>query len=117
MMSWRKPLVQLQHIDFLDLALREPLEKKSWLVEKSFTYRWFNRSFKTFDDFLKTFPANRRNKIKREVAAVEREGICFEVLVGEQVSLSVMQTMFQCYNANFQKHYRCNSPLLWPFFA
>ena len=41
--------------------------------------------------------------IRREVAAVEKEGIHFDVLMGEQITPAVMKTMHQCYNANFQK--------------
>jgi len=115
LISGSDSLVQLQHVDLEQKPFIKALKEKKWLQERSFTYRWFNRNYKTFDDFLKTYSSKRRNKMKREITTCEKEGISFESLKDEQITKEVMKQVYDCYQANHKKHYGGQGALEWPF--
>ena len=59
-------------------------------------FLWHNRGYRTFDDFLATFRADKRKKAKRERRKVEESGIAFnlrpipeaDVLSADEIMLS-----------------------------
>ena len=108
-------LLQLEHVDLNQNILIETLNCRKWIKEKSYTYRWKNQNFNSFEEFLKTFPAKRRNKIKREITACADLGISIQALKGDQITQEVMKMVFLCYQANHQKHYGHSGSLEWPF--
>ncbi|RME86838.1 MAG: hypothetical protein D6785_02735 [Planctomycetota bacterium] len=117
----KAPLVQIIHrnleefakennktIHFQHLLSPSPLTEyfpfQNWVPENSFTYRWWNRNYRTFEDFLDFLPPKRRNKIRREIKACQH--IEFISYRGREITPSLMKWMHQCYQANHWKHYR-----------
>lgn len=105
LVAYNKTLVELHHLDLSQREWISSLEKDEWMVEKAFTYRWENRSYKDFDDFVEKLPYKRRRKVRREVALGKREGLNFSLLKGDEITGEWMGRMMECYQRNTQKHW------------
>ncbi|MBW4468265.1 MAG: GNAT family N-acetyltransferase [Pegethrix bostrychoides GSE-TBD4-15B] len=66
----------------------------SWLHH---SYVWTNQNFQNFDDYLGAFNANQRRNIKRERKAVAEAGLRVEPLTGEQITLELLDQVYQFY--------------------
>jgi predicted N-acyltransferase len=62
------------------------LEALGLAVRVDFQYHWRNEGYRTPDDFLARFPSKRRNSIKRERAAPERQGIAIRTVRGDELA-------------------------------
>lgn len=72
----------------------------SWLHH---SYIWSNAGFKTFDDYLAVFNANQRRNIKRERKAVTQAGLQVKTLTGDEVSKSLLSSMYRFYSEHCDK--------------
>jgi uncharacterized protein len=60
-------------------------EELGLALRVDFQYHWHNQGYASFDDFLSRFPSKRRNAIRRERGAPERQGIAIRTLRGEDL--------------------------------
>jgi uncharacterized protein len=81
-------------------ARMERLGFSSWLHH---SYVWQNQGFQTFDDYLGMFNANQRRNIKRERKAVENAGLRLQVLTGDDISTSLLATVYAFYSDTCDK--------------
>jgi predicted N-acyltransferase len=65
---------------------------------------WRNRGFRSFDDFLATFRADKRKKAKRERRKIEEAGITFRTLAGEAIDAASWRTIFGFSERTFLRH-------------
>jgi hypothetical protein len=65
---------------------------------------WFNRGYRTFDDFLGSFTSSRRTKIKREWRSVGKSGIDISMVQGRNAPLSLYQELYMLYRRTWTKH-------------
>lgn len=78
-------------------------------------FHWHNDGYADFDDFLATFSAEKRKKIKRERRRVAEAGIRFEHRLGDEASDEEWATFHRLYCGTFDK--RGGIPTLsLPFF-
>ena len=68
-------------------------------------FHWFNRGYADFTDFLSTFTATKRKKLKRERRRVIEQGIEIEILDGHQAKEVHWQAFTRFYLATFDKHW------------
>ena len=54
----------------------------SWIHQG---FIWENKGYKNFDDYLDTFNSNGRKTIKRERAALKKQGIHTRVFAGQDI--------------------------------
>ena len=73
------------------------LEALGLAVRIDFQYHWQNDGYRTVDDFLARFPSKRRNAIKRERAAPERQGIAIRTLRGEELAADASRWAEACF--------------------
>jgi len=66
----------------------------AWLNQQSL---WSRGDDQSFEDYLKGFNANQRRNIKRERKAVAKAGITVTPLSGDQLDLTLLQTMHRFY--------------------
>lgn len=111
--SQNKSLVQLEHID--SLFEMDLVDRERWLLEKSFTYRWWNQSYESFEAFLERVSDRVRRNIRIDLSYCEREKIEFAYLKGEEVSEEHMKSMMECYRQNHQKYFGNWGFLTWDF--
>lgn len=80
------------------------LRSQGYLTFKTGYSLWFNRGFRTFDDFLMTFKSSRRTKIKREIRAIRNRGIEIKMVPGEEASPEDFRAMRELYVRTWRKH-------------
>lgn len=66
----------------------------SWMHQ---SYAWHNRSFKTFEDYLRCFNSNQRRNIRRERNAMQQQGICLQVTAGDTIPPTHIPVMYDYY--------------------
>ena len=66
-------------------------------------FHWFNRDYKSFDDFLSTFTSRKRKSINRERRRVAEQDITLQSLSGDQISEKHVRDFFIFYQATYMK--------------
>jgi len=73
------------------------LEALGLAVRVDFQYHWRNEGYRTMDDFLARFPSKRRNAIRRERAAPERQGIAIRTVRGDELAREPARRAAECF--------------------
>ena len=81
----------------------EMLSSLGLSIRNAIQYHWFNRGYRDFSDYLETFTARSRKKIKRERRRVLEQGIELLHLPGPEISEAQWQVFFQFYNMTYLK--------------
>jgi predicted N-acyltransferase len=84
------------HITFVDEAGTGEAERRGWLTRHGIQYHWFNRGYKTFEDFLAALSSRKRKAIRKERAAA-REGLSFRQLRGSEIGRVEWDAMWAFY--------------------
>jgi predicted N-acyltransferase len=84
------------HITFIDDAGLAECERRGWLTRHGIQYHWFNRRYRSFDDFLATLTSRRRKTIRKERAAA-RGGLEFRALRGSEIGPAEWDAMWLFY--------------------
>jgi predicted N-acyltransferase len=90
------------HVLFAEDDERALLQDKHFLLRKDCQFHWHNRGFKTFEDFIATFRADKRKKALRERRRVSEEGITFTTLAGDEIDDALWLVIFGFSEATFQ---------------
>jgi predicted N-acyltransferase len=100
-MSWNASSV---HALFLDAPARETCDQQQWLMRRDCHFRWQNRGYSTFDDFLNTFSAEKRKKARRERRRVIEQGIEFSTLRGDELDEQLIERVYAFHENTFLRH-------------
>lgn len=92
------------HVNFTLDCDQAALERAGFLRRHDCRFLWHNRGYRTFDDFLATFRADKRKKAKRERRKVEESGVAFRSLRGEQIDAALWRTIFGFSERTFLRH-------------
>jgi uncharacterized protein len=93
----------------------ELLQGRGLLRRLGCQFHWSNPGYASFDDFLSTFTAEKRKKVKRERRRVQEAGVTIRRIPGHEVTESEWATFHQLYRDTFDK--RGGIPTLsLPFF-
>jgi len=79
------------------------LERHGLMRRTGTQFHWHNQGYGSFDDFLATFNAQKRKKLKRERRRVLEQGITIEVLDGHQANDEHWQVFHHFYRSTFDK--------------
>ena len=80
------------------------LERAGFMRRHDCRFLWRNRGYGTFDDFLGTFRADKRKKVKRERRKVVESGISFRTLRGEEIDRATWSVIFGFSERTFLRH-------------
>jgi predicted N-acyltransferase len=83
---------------------RSTLESMGYLHRTGVQFHWQNRNYKSFDEFLAGFSADKRKKLKRERRHVVDAGISTKVLTGSQVTTELWDVFYEFYTGNILRH-------------
>ena len=98
------------HINFHTFE-EETAFDENWLPRIDVQYHWRNRAgWQDFDGFLAAFDSKHRKNIRQERGKVERAGVTFRVVHGDEASDTDLATMFAFYLLTFRDY--GNSPAL-----
>lgn len=102
--------VSSAHINF-HRADEEPAFGTAWLLREDVQFQWQNRSgWQTFEQFLAAMNHKHRKNIRQERNKVERQGVRFRVVHGDEASRADLQAMYRFYLQTFLEY--GNAPAL-----
>jgi len=91
------------HVNFCRTDESEVLRELGYVERMGFQYKWRNRGYGTFDDYLADFRSKRRNQVKRERRELVEQGITIEALSGDAIPDALFATMFRVYLTTIDK--------------
>ena len=86
-----------------DPALRANLAEQGFLMRRGCQFHWHNAGYTNFDDFLATFNADRRKKVKREQRRVSEAGLRIETRHGDEIDQTLWQAIYPHYTSTFMR--------------
>jgi predicted N-acyltransferase len=92
------------HWLFVTEADARLLESGGHLPRTGYQFHWANPGYRDFDDFLSTFTAEKRKKIKRERRRVREAGIVMQVLSGDAISAAHWDVFYGFYGSTIRAH-------------
>jgi len=95
------------HLLFPDQALQQAFadmnDDGAILHRDAVQFHWFNRDYRSFDDFLATFRSARRKNLKRERRKVTEQWVSLERKTGAEISDEDWQGFYHCYVDTYRK--------------
>ncbi|PPT93397.1 GNAT family N-acetyltransferase [Xanthomonas theicola] len=102
------------HVNF-HTAAEDAAFGDDWLPRSDVQYQWHNDvGWTDFESYLAAMDHKRRKNIRQERAKVQRAGIGFRIVHGEEASAADLQAMYGFYLRTFDDY--GNSPALTPDF-
>jgi predicted N-acyltransferase len=92
------------HLLFLTDQDRAALSDAGYLWRKDRQFHWYNRGYRSFDDFIATFRSDKRKKALRERRRVSEGGVTFRTLTGAQMDAKLWNIVFGFSAATFEAH-------------
>ncbi|NWG88071.1 MAG: GNAT family N-acetyltransferase [Hydrogenophilaceae bacterium] len=89
---------------FVREAERDLLEAAGLLLRRGVQFHWLNRGYGDFADFLATFSADKRKKLKRERRAVAEAGLRIEARHGDEIDDALWTAIHRHYRDTFLRH-------------
>ncbi len=74
------------------------------LMRRGVQFHWRNSGYADFDDFLASFTAEKRKKLKRERRAVQESGLQLETLHGDEISTELWVDIHRHYRDTFERY-------------
>ena len=89
------------HILYCD-ALKEPLPEQVF-QRNTVQFHWFNRDYKTFDDFLSCFTSRKRKNTLKERLSIAQQGIKIRQLKNDDISQQDLAFFYLTYQLTYFK--------------
>ncbi|MBI3778010.1 MAG: N-acetyltransferase [Gammaproteobacteria bacterium] len=80
------------------------LEAEGHLLRSGCQFHWSNPGYRDFDDFLSSFTAQKRKKLKRERRHVQEAGITMETLSGTSIQTAHWDIFYEFYLSTIRAH-------------
>ena len=84
------------HITFIDDEGVRECERRNWLIRHGVQYHWFNRGYRSFDDFLASLTSRKRKSLRKE-RAVALDGLEVRALRDAEISGADWDAMWGFY--------------------
>ncbi len=94
------------HLLFNDGEENMALEAAGWVQRLGCQFHWFNRGYGCFDDFLAVCNSRKRKNFRKERQSVAAQGIHFEWLSGDDISIADWERFYPFYAATYLKRGR-----------
>ena len=92
------------HANFTTDDDQQALEAAGFLRRHDVRFLWRNRGYRDFADYLDSFRADKRKKVRRERRRVAESGIAFRSLAGESIDRPTWQAIFAFSERTFLLH-------------
>jgi predicted N-acyltransferase len=112
----RKNKISSVHVNFCPDEEAEALQRVGFVRRVGLQFHWENQGYASFDDYLRSFRSDRRNKIKRERRSIAERGIEIRVVEGSAVTREHLRTMFRLYKGHVDNLYYGRQYLTREFF-
>ncbi|MBI4526454.1 MAG: GNAT family N-acetyltransferase [Deltaproteobacteria bacterium] len=104
------------HVNFCLEDEAGALEELGFFPRAGLQFHWQNRNFDSFEDYLRAFRSERRNKIKRERRELLNQRIAIRAVEGDQVTPEELRVMFRLYKRHIDQLYYGRQYLTREFF-
>ncbi len=94
------------HSLFLEPDEQQRLSAMGLLIRQDVQFKWHNRDYGDFDDFLQQLSARKRKSIRRERRQIKEQNIDLIRLGGEEVSDQQWQVFYDFYSMTYRKYGR-----------
>jgi predicted N-acyltransferase len=84
------------HITFIDERGAAEAERRGWLTRHGIQYHWFNRGYRSFDEFLAALSSRKRKTLRKERAAAI-DGLEIRVLSGSEIGSAEWDSIWAFY--------------------
>ena len=91
------------HLLFPDEATREALAELPLVARQACHFRWNNRGYAEFDDFLGALMSRKRKNMRKERALIEQSGLTIHWRQGAEISAQWWDGFYQCYAMTYYK--------------
>ena len=85
------------HVNFTSDRDQQILQEAGYLARMSEQYHWFNRGYKTFDDFLAALSSRKRKTIRRERRDAQTDDVTIRRLIGDEITEQHWDAFWQFY--------------------
>lgn len=89
------------HVLFPDAEQQRWFTAAGMLPRIACQFHWFNRDYKSFDDFLAALSSRKRKNLKKERARVAESGIQFRKLEGADIDAARWQDFYSFYQSTY----------------
>jgi predicted N-acyltransferase len=93
------------HVLFPDEASAEQFEAAGWLRRVGVQFRWQNKNYTNFEDFLATLSHDKRKKIHQERKKIQSTGVVCRCIKGKEILENDWDFFYQCYNNTYREHH------------
>ena len=93
------------HVLFPDEASAQQFEAAGWLKRTGVQFRWQNKNYTNFEDFLATLSHDKRKKIHQERKKVQLAGVVCRPIKGAEASDADWDFFYACYCNTYREHH------------
>jgi uncharacterized protein len=93
------------HVLFPDDASAKQLEAAGWLKRTGVQFRWQNKNYADFEEFLATLSHDKRKKIHQERKKIQNAGVVCRWIKGAEIKESDWDFFYQCYANTYREHH------------
>lgn len=92
------------HVIFPDESSAAQLQAAGWLKRTGVQFRWQNKNFANFEDFLAILSHDKRKKIHQERKKLANAGVVCRQIKGENANQNDWDFFYQCYCNTYAEH-------------
>ena len=93
------------HVLFPDEMSAQQFEAAGWLKRTGVQFRWQNKNYTNFEDFLATLNHDKRKKIHQERKKVQLAGVVCRAIKGADTSDADWDFFYACYCNTYREHH------------
>ena len=90
---------------FPDDASAKQFEAAGWLKRTGVQFRWQNKNYANFEEFLATLSHDKRKKIHQERKKIQNVGVVCRWIKGAEIKESDWDFFYQCYANTYREHH------------
>jgi len=92
------------HATFIAEAEREHFQRHGWLLRSDVQFHWHNAGYRSFEEYLAGFRADKRKQVRRERRRIEEAGLQILTLRGGELDGPQLEFIHGVHAATFHAH-------------
>ena len=93
------------HILFCNESEKDIFGDPKWMLREGVQFKWFNKNYNNFAEFLSQLSHDKRKKIKQERKKIHDLGLKIKKIKGPEILESDLDFFYACYCNTYQDHH------------
>jgi uncharacterized protein len=93
------------HVLFPDRVCAKLFEAAGWLKRTGVQFRWQNKNYADFEEFLATLSHDKRKKIHQERKKIANAGVTCQHIKGAEITENDWDFFYECYRNTYREHH------------